>query len=195
MRRIIGLVSILLLLTSCATEVPGEASSPLKSPRTSIKPLPFTPTIQGRTNDRTDGTTFEPCSAYTDAELRSLDINPATRMDAAAVDFANYRGCHWRGNDYTAARGGGEYSQIVGREMTLPEYKKYMSSMPWQPDRLVHGRPLAVAIENDYCVANFASEFSIVTTIVASSKPSPGNVAECDKAVAFASLAITKAPE
>ncbi|WP_231707141.1 DUF3558 domain-containing protein [Tsukamurella sputi] len=185
----------LLLVASCASQIPGEASSPLRSPRTSVKPLPFTPTIQGRTNDRTDGTTFEPCSAYTDAELQALGINPATRGDAAQIDYPNYRGCRWRANDYTAARGGGEYSQIVGREMTLPEYKKYMSSMPWQPDRVVHGRPLAVAIENDYCVANFASEFAIVTTIVASSKPSPGNVAECDRAIAFASLAITKAPE
>ena len=176
-------------------DVAGDPTSALKSPRTSVKPLPFTPTIQGRTNDRTDGTTFEPCSAYTDTELRSLNINPATRMDAAAVDFANYRGCGWRGTDYTAARGGYEYSQIVGRELTLDEYKKSMSHREWQPDRMVHGRPLAVSATLDYCSAAFRSEWSIVSTIVASNTPSPGNVAVCDRAIAFATLAITKAPE
>lgn len=195
MGRALLAIAFVLLLAGCTVDVAGDPTSALKSPRTSVKPLPFTPTIQGRTNDRTDGTTFEPCSAYTDNELRSLDINPATRMDAAAVDFANYRGCHWRGNDYTASRGGGEYSQIVGLKMALPDYKKYMSPRVWQPDRMVHGRTLAVSSTLVYCSAAFASEFAIVSTIVASSNPSPGNVAECDRAIAFASLAITKAPE
>ncbi|RDH11689.1 DUF3558 domain-containing protein [Tsukamurella pulmonis] len=186
-------IALTVLLSGCTVAVPGEPTA-TSDPRTSAKPLPFTPKINGRTNERTDGTSFEPCNAYTDADLRALDINPASIHDAAQVDFPNYRGCGWRGNGYTAARGGVEYSQIVGRELTLDEYKKQMKRLPWQPDRFAHGRPIAVAIENDYCVANFASEESIVTTIVASNTPSPGNTVECDKAVAFASLAITKAP-
>ncbi|WP_254657634.1 DUF3558 domain-containing protein [Tsukamurella pulmonis] len=182
------------VINGCTTAVPGEPTSALTASAHSMKALPFTPKINGRTNERTDGTSFEPCNAYTDVDLQALDINPASITDAAQVDSANYRGCHWLANDYTAARGGGDYSQIVGREMTLPEYKKYMSSLPWQPDRIVNGRPLAVAIENNYCVANFASEESIVTTIAGSTNPSPGNLTECDRAIAFASLAITKAP-
>ncbi|KXP12549.1 hypothetical protein AXK60_04860 [Tsukamurella pseudospumae] len=156
--------------------------------------MPFTPTINDRTNDRTDGTTFEPCNAYTDAELIALNINPETITDAAQVDSANYRGCRWRAQNYTAARGGGQYSQIVGREMTLDQYKRYLSTKVWQTDRMASGRPIAVAAENNGCSASFSSEQSIVTTIATSTNPSPGNVLECDRAVAFASLAISKAP-
>ncbi|KXO93940.1 hypothetical protein AXK61_05240 [Tsukamurella pseudospumae] len=86
------------------------------------------------------------------------------------------------------------YSQIVGREMTLEEYKRYMATLRWQTDRTVRGRSLAVAAENDNCLAVFRSEESIVATIASSTNPSPGNVIECDRAVAFASLAISKAP-
>lgn len=160
----------------------------------SPRPLPFTPTIRDRTNDRTDGSSFEPCSAYSEAELLSLDINPSTIRDAAQVDSANYRGCRWRARDYSAARGGGLYSQIVGHKMSLDEYKRYMSSLRWQADRTVHGRILAVAAESDNCAAVFGSERAIVVTIASSTTPSSGLVTECERAVAFASLAISKAP-
>ncbi|WP_019203780.1 DUF3558 domain-containing protein [Tsukamurella sp. 1534] len=180
-------------VTSCAVSVPGDPTA-AGIPRTSAKPLPFTPTIKNRTNDRTDGTTFEPCSAYTDPELQALDINPATITDAAQIDSANYRGCHWRAFDYTSARGGTQYSQIVGLEMPLDQYKKKMSSRTWQPDRTAHGRTIAVASGFDDCVVAFRSDESIVTTNAAATTPSPGLTAECDRAIAFASLAISKAP-
>ncbi|NKY19981.1 DUF3558 domain-containing protein [Tsukamurella spumae] len=182
-----------LVLVGCNATVPGEPITSNKA-STLTKPLPFTPTIKERTNDRTDGTSFEPCSAYTDGELRALDINPATVEDAAKVDSANYRGCHWRGNDYSVARGGTQYSQVVGLEMTLDEYKRYMKTLPWQADRTAHGRSLAVVAENNYCIAVFRAELSIVTTRSSSTNPSPGRTVECERAVAFASLAITKAP-
>ncbi|WP_343952370.1 DUF3558 domain-containing protein [Tsukamurella spumae] len=177
----------------CTVAVPGEPVA-ARNPRTSPVPLPFTPTIKDRTNDRTNGTSFEPCSAYSDAELRALEINPATLADAAKVDSANYRGCHWRANDYTSARGGGQYSQIVGHKMTLDEYKRYMSTLRWRADRVAHGRRIAVAAEFDNCVAAFSSEQAIVVTIAAWTKPSPDLTVECERAVAFASLAISKAP-
>ncbi|ADG79520.1 hypothetical protein TPAU25S_00738 [Tsukamurella paurometabola] len=178
----------------CATAISGEPTSALSSPRTSPKPLPFTPTIKNRTNDRTDGTTFEPCAAYTDTELRALDIDPATISDAAQVDAANYRGCRWDSIGYTKGRGI-EYSQIVGNEASLDSYKQKYKDLPWQPDRTVEGRPLAVATESEYCFGVFMSEFAVVVTIAAQPvDPSPGRTVECEKAIAFASLAITKAP-
>lgn len=193
-RKLALAIALTVLLGGCTVAVPGEPTA-TSGPRTSAEALPFTPKIKGRTNERTDETSFEPCIAYTDADLQALDINPRSMHDAAQVDFPNYRGCRWRANGYTPSAGGVEYSQIVGRELTLDEYKMQMKGLPWQSDRVAHGRPIAVAIESDYCVANFASEESIVTTIVASNTPSPGNTVECDKAVAFASLAITKAPK
>ncbi|WP_269451169.1 DUF3558 family protein [Tsukamurella pseudospumae] len=177
----------------CTMTVPGQPVTSGK-PGAVAGPLPFNPTIAERTNDRTDGTTFEPCSAYSDAELRGLEIDPTTVEDAAKVDSANYRGCHWRGSDYSAARGGTQYSQIVGVEMPLDRYKRYMRTLPWQADRTAHGRSLAVAAENNYCIAAFRAELSIVATRASSTNPSPGRTVECERAVAFASLAITKAP-
>lgn len=181
-------------LTGCATNVAGEPTSALKSARTSPKPLPFSPTIKNRTNERTDGTTFEPCSAYTAAELRAIDIDPATMSDAPQVDSPNYRGCRWQSIGYTA-RAGFRYSQILGNELSLDEYKRKYRNLPWQADRTFEGRRLAVAPENDYCFAVFASEFAVVVTLASGMQPSPGRTVECDKAVAFASLAISKAPE
>ncbi|GAA1011738.1 hypothetical protein GCM10009551_096990 [Nocardiopsis tropica] len=203
-----GLLAVGLVLSGCTTTVTGDpapdaaamsvtrttnAASTTKS-HAPAKPLPFTPTIKNRTNDRTDGTSFEPCTAYTDAELIAIDINPSSIRDAAQVDAANYRGCRWNANDYTDSRGGGQYSQIVGREMGLDEYKRYMNTLQWQPDRQAHGRTIAYAPEKNYCISAFASEQSIVTTIAGSTNPSPGNKAECDRAIAFASLAVSKAP-
>lgn len=184
-------------LGGCAVDVPGEPTSALKSPRTSPKPLPFSPTIKDRTNDRTDGTTFEPCSAFSADELRSLSIDPTTISDAAQIDSANYRGCHWKSIGFNTATGRGfDYSQIVGNKMTLDEYKTKYKDLAWQPNRTAHGRPIAVVASSDYCTAVFTSEFAVVVTIAGQSvDPSPGRTAECDRAIAFATLAITKAPE
>lgn len=181
-------------LTGCATDVAGEPTSALKSPRTSPKPLPFSPTIKNRTNERTDGTTFEPCSAYTATELIALDIDPASISDAARIDGANYRGCHWQSIGYTS-RVGFRYSQIVGNQGTLDEYKRKYRNLPWQPDRTIQGRRVAIVAEIDYCFTVFASELALVISRTSGMVPSPGRTVECDKAVAFASLAISKAPE
>ncbi|WP_343930365.1 DUF3558 domain-containing protein [Tsukamurella strandjordii] len=201
------MVAAALLVSGCTTTLSGEpvsgvpssvttngTAAPTSTSRPPAKPLPFTPTIKNRTNDRTDGTTFEPCSAYTDAELLALDINPTTITDAAKIDYPNFRGCDWLGTDYTAKRGGSQYSQIVGRELTLDEYKRTMKRLPWQADRTANGRTIALAPENNYCIAAFASEKSIVTTSVIVTNPSPGRTVECDRAFAFASLAVSKAP-
>ncbi|ADG77940.1 hypothetical protein TPAU25S_00044 [Tsukamurella paurometabola] len=193
MRFLLIAVACAALVSGCATAVPGEPIA-TGSSRASTKPLPFTPTIKNRTNDRNDGTTFEPCTAYTDADLLPLDINPGSIRDAAQVDAANYRGCRWNANDYTARSGGGQYSQIVGLTMTLEQYKRSMKTLRWQPDRQAHGRTIAYAPENNYCSASFSSERAIVVTIASSTNPSPGNQAECERAIAFASLAASKAP-
>ncbi|MDP0398620.1 DUF3558 domain-containing protein [Tsukamurella strandjordii] len=181
------------LSCGCAVSVTGEPFA-AETSRVSNKPLPFPSTIKNRTNDRNDGTSFEPCTAYTDSELLSLDINPATVEDAATVDSANYRGCHWQSTDYSAGGSGGNYSQIVGMKMPLDEYKRYMKTLQWQPDRSVQGRTIAIAAEFNACTAVFASDKAIVVTRRSSLNPSPGRTVECDRAFAFASLAVSKAP-
>lgn len=186
----IALVSLLVVggcsISVSGTAVPGQTS-------TSAAPLPFTPTIGERTNDRTDGTSFEPCTAYTDEELERVGISPRTVRDAGFSDSPNFRGCRWDTPD-----GSGWFGQTVANQAPLNAYKARQSQRPWQPDNQVGGRTLAVAAEQpDGCIAVFVSEAAVVISgfnTISPRTPSPGLVAECDTAIAWATLAIAKAP-
>ncbi|MDP0398944.1 DUF3558 family protein [Tsukamurella strandjordii] len=203
-----GIVSTL-ALAGCTPSITGEAVStegssqatitsvpPAASPsRATASQLPFTTTVEGRTNERNDGSSFEPCTAYTAQELRALNIDPFSLADAAKSRSPNFRGCEW-----TSVKAGPSdrnylnYSQIVGKRITLDDYKREQSFRPWQPDRIVMGRRLAVAPTKYDCTAAFISEAAVVITGTITPYPSSGLVRECDAAVAFATLAISKAP-
>ncbi|GAB3125578.1 hypothetical protein GCM10027289_00050 [Tsukamurella serpentis] len=155
--------------------------------------MPFVPRFAGRTNERNDGTSFEPCTAYSDAELRSLGVASQTLSDAAISESPNYRGCHWQ-----SPNGSGRFSQIVGNEKSTSDYKAKQSARPWQPDRVVNGRIVIVATElGDGCLASFMSRNAMVHSsfrVTSPGKPSADLVPECEKAIAWATLAISKAP-
>ncbi|GAA0996017.1 hypothetical protein GCM10009551_061900 [Nocardiopsis tropica] len=202
-------IACTLALGGCTTSVPGapvsadrdsqaeETDAPPTMSQTGppTAPLPFTPAIQGRTNERNDGSSFEPCTAYTAQELRALNIDPFSLADAAKSRSPNFRGCEW-----TSVKAGPSdrsylnYSQIVGKRITLDDYKREQNFRPWQPDRIVMGRRLAVAPTKYDCTAAFISEAAVVITGTITPYPSSGLVRECDAAVAFATLAISKAP-
>lgn len=179
---------VLLLVSGCATEVEGESvAGPVTS---SAITLPFVPTISERSNERNSGSTFEPCVAYSDEEMRSIGADPRTMSDAAISDSPNYRGCHWE----TPGRVG-LYSQIVGDEVSTDEYKRKQYYRQWQPDRIIGGRTVIVAIERpEGCFASFMSERAMVHSSFSSRTPSEGLRAECDIAIKWATLAIAKAP-
>ncbi|MDP0398945.1 DUF3558 family protein [Tsukamurella strandjordii] len=202
-------IACTLALGGCTTSVPGapvsadrdsqaeETDAPPTMSQTGppTAPLPFTPAIQGRTNERNDGSSFEPCTAYSAQELRDLNIEPASLQDAAKSNSPNFRGCHW-----TSIKAGPadrtylDYSQVVGKRISLDAYKREQNFRAWQPDRVVMGRRLAVAPMKYDCTAAFISESAVVTTGAIALYPSPGLTRECDAAVAFATLAISKAP-
>ncbi|WP_231706752.1 MULTISPECIES: DUF3558 domain-containing protein [Tsukamurella] len=186
-----------LLLSGCAVAVEGEAvveeSVVKRSVLAPAQPLPFTPQHAGRTNERNDGTSFEPCTAYTDEEMRNLGAEPRTLKDAAISVSPNYRGCHWQSGDGIAS-----FSQTLGNEKSLDAYKAKQSYRPWQPDRVINGRRVIVTTEDrDGCFASFMSEKAIVHSaysVAVFGTPSPGLVSECNKAIEWATLAISKAP-
>lgn len=209
MQRIPGLlIACTLLTTACATEVGGEAvSAPSSSvpsfptgaavspPSPTASPLPFTPRFKARTNERNNGSSFEPCTAYTADELIAIKIDPTTLSDAAKSDSPNFRGCDWKSlNSAQNARDYLDYSNIVGKRIALDDYKREQSFRQWQPDRTVGGRRLAVGTTSYHCVAVFISQQATIISTAQALHPSPGLVRECDAAVALATLSISKAP-
>lgn len=194
MRACLGGAALVLLLSGCAVAVEGHAvPETARATLTEARPLPFTPQFEGRTNERNDGTTFEPCTAYTEGEMRALGADPATLTDVMISVSPNYRGCRWRSPDRVAS-----FSQTLGNEESLDAYKVKQSYRPWQPDRTISGRRVIVTTEGrDGCFASFMSERSIVHSaysIGTRGKPTADLVAECNKAIEWATLAISKAP-
>ncbi|MGZ9825512.1 DUF3558 domain-containing protein [Tsukamurella ocularis] len=185
-----------MLLSGCTVAVAGQAipaeGAGTQISKASTDALPFTPRFGGRTNERNDGTTFEPCAAYSDEEMRALGADPRTLADAAISESPNYRGCHWQTSD-----GAGRYSQIVGNERSTEAYKAKQSYRPWQADRVVDGRVVIVSTEDGGCFASFMSQRAMVHSsfrIGSAGKPTVDLVTECDKAIEWATLAISKAP-
>ncbi len=125
--------------------------------------------------------------------MRALGADPGTLKDAAISVSPNFRGCWWQSPDRVAF-----FSQTLGNEKSLDIYKVKQSYRPWQPDRIINGRRVIVTTERDTgCFASFMSEDAIVHSsyrIGSAGKPSAGLVAECNKAIEWATLAISKAP-
>ncbi len=194
LRSSLALVVAVVVLTGCAVSIDGEAIPESRTETTSTRPLPFTPKYEGRTNGRNNGTSFEPCTAYSDDEMRALGADPRTLEDVMISVSPNYRGCQWESTDRTAY-----FSQEVGNEVSLTRYKAKQSHRPWQRDRVISGRTVIVTTERENgCFASFMSESAIVHSAYsvdgAGAKPSPGLKVECEKAIAWATLAISKAP-
>ena len=194
LRGWLGLVGTSVLLSACTVSVEGEGV-PANSTATTLSmlPLPFVPKYSGRTNERNNGTRFEPCTAYTDEEMRALGADPGSIEDVMISESPNYRGCQWRSPDRVAY-----FGQTLGNEKSLDVYKAKQSYRPWQPDRVINGRRVILTTEDrDGCFASFMSEGAMVHSaysIGTRGKPSSDLVAECNKAIEWATLAISKAP-
>lgn len=194
MRACLGLAAVALLLVGCAVTVDGEAVPGGGVTTSSARPLPFVPKYEGRTNERNDGTSFEPCTAYSDEEMRALGADPRTLEDVMISYSPNYRGCQWKSPDRASF-----FSQTLGNEKSLEVYKAKQSWRPWQPDRVIDGRRVILTTERDFgCFASFMSEGAIIHSAYTvdgwDKKPSAGLVDECNKAIEWATLAISKAP-
>lgn len=125
--------------------------------------------------------------------MRALGADPLTLKDVMISVSPNYRGCRWRSPDGVAS-----FSQTLGNEVSLDAYKAKQISRPWQPDRVIDGRRVILTTEgSDACFASFMSERAIVHSaysVAVLGQPSVGLVAECNKAIEWATLAISKAP-
>ncbi|GAA4392099.1 DUF3558 domain-containing protein [Tsukamurella soli] len=178
----------------CTTTIPGEPiaakGSAVASQTAGSPPLPFAVTFTERWNHRNDGSSFEPCTAYSSAELRSIGIDPASVSDAAGHDSPNIRGCHWK-------RGDAGPSQFVTNPAGLDRYKRLQRDKRWSPDTIVNGRRIAVATgDDDTCGAAFESQRALVVTLITAYPQRTGRSLdeECAWVVRFASMAAARAP-
>lgn len=159
--------------------------------------LPFDTTHSRRWNSSNDGSSYEPCTALSDAELQRLGIDPDSVRDAAGTNGQTLRGCNWR----SAGPDGRKWSvaQIVGDSADLASDKARNSSSAdiWMSDVVIAGRTIGVhRMSGDRdCDTYVQSGGAAVNTIVmAHGLPRPPVEEICAKALEFTRATIGKMP-
>lgn len=90
-------------LVACGHTTGGTAtvvSSPSEATQTSVSVSNSLPSPPPAPNKFNDGTTFEPCRAFTGDELTSWGVKPDTVHIDGGPDFVQ-RGCGWDGDGWT----------------------------------------------------------------------------------------------
>ena len=160
--------------------------------------LPFETEHPNRWNRGNDGTSYEPCTALTDARLSGLGVDPATVRDAAGTNGQTLRGCAWEYRDSVPSQGW-SVSQIVGNWESL-ELDKQMKSTEydvWRDDVVVNGRVIGVLtdpVAGD-CVTYVQSGRAAVNTFVFNHSDSPDVDETCDRALEFTRATLDQMPE
>lgn len=157
------------------------------------QPLPFVTLFPNRWSSGNDGTTYEPCTAISAQELRSLDLIPETASDAAVADHQTVRGCTWfYRNSETPSM-----SQSVGNAKPIAEYKAQLSTtMDWLPDITISNRVVAIgSLAPDTCsTATRSGRANVVTMYSVSPVDPPPLPTLCAKALEFTRATIDKMP-
>ncbi|HEY9312191.1 DUF3558 family protein [Williamsia sp.] len=201
-RNIIVLVLILVAVSGCqngdtttkavpiTANPPGESSIVSGTP----VPLPFDNRFPNRWNPANDGTSFEPCVAYSDEELTAFGIDPAQIEDVAQVDGQGTRGCSWKMPD------GFSLSQVVTNSESLDVYRQGVSEVDWRSDLLVGDRRVGsfgIQYESSELCSTYVQSFKAgVVTNVMVFDSAEGKAAEpCEFVDSFTRAYIDKIPE
>ncbi|MGH3723887.1 MAG: DUF3558 domain-containing protein [Mycobacterium sp.] len=99
MRWIVLVATSTALVAGCTHDsIQGmPTTDPSSSPSATTDTSTASPTAKTTTPDRVKGTTFDACTAITDADVATWDVKPDKR-DAHATAFGqNVRGCIWDG--------------------------------------------------------------------------------------------------
>lgn len=190
----------ILFLAACQVEdgateaTPGATSVVTESTGPEDISLPFDNPFPNRWNPSNDGTSFEPCVAYSDDELLRFGVDPSVIEDAAIVDGQGIRGCDWfMPRQFTL-------SSVVTDSTSLEHYKAGARELDWKADLVVGGRIVGQAQLNDderTCKTYVQSyESVIVTSVVIASGSGPrANYDPCQMVVDFTTAYIDKIPE
>lgn len=193
------------LLAGCSeTRVGAVHAAPVRAVAVD---LPFEPEQATRLNDRNDGSTFEPCVAYQDADLLSLNIDPATMQDLMPWPDPVRRGCAWAipGFIYMQgvtdiAAGAPDFNTRTAADAPLDTGgliaalgESNVTDHTWEPTDPIDGRVIALYHDSKYqCGTVFETQDSIVITLLDVFPAVEPEI--CAKVIAFTELAVAASP-
>lgn len=156
-------------------------------------PLPFENPFPNRWNESNDGSPFEPCNAFSSAELLRFQIDPEMIEDAAIVDGQGIRGCRWM------MTGRFSFSNLVTNSESLEIYRQGVVEYDWQSDLEIEGRTVGlfslVHGSSKECSTYVQSYSAAVVTNVLPSASAEGKAIDaCKLAVDFTRAYIDKIP-
>lgn len=198
MNRALALVAMTSALSvnivSCASVTSGDATTALptssastaSSTATNTMPSPHPPP-----NDNNDGTSFDPCVAYTANELKAWGVAPGSVEDKGVKDIVQ-RGCQWKGDGWVLQQ------LVVNR--TLNEYldqQRFPGSEAITVGDLNAVRFRSPPDDQTVCFVVLPSQRATVGTIVRVNDPQAQRSIPdaCVKALAIATDAARKLPK
>lgn len=152
-----------------------------------------------RTNGLNDGSMFEPCTAYTPAELRTFGLDATTASESSPhVDEDHVRGCAWDSFDTPRSfinQGIVNYGSHRDDVETIYQ-NDYSTEWTFYPNEFRNGRIVSTWFTSldGRCTSEFEVEGAILTTEGADMRDEPPSMAQmCDWIRPFVDLALTKA--
>ncbi len=200
-RILAPLVAAIAVIASCSTTTSGSpapagtpsTSVPGSSSPTSSVSIPYTLTAPhpppGKKND---GTSFDPCVAYTAEEIRSWGVDPS-KVEDIATRGLEYRGCNWSADGWSIEQG--VINNPISDYLNTPVYPGSRAQNIGGLDGVVYQSP---ATGDSMCTAALPSQQATVHVIVGIYNEKRGRKAVpdlCAKAVEVAAFVATKLPK
>lgn len=191
------------VLAACSTPTAGEAvrSISSNSPGPSVKTTAPSTTVSNTLpaphpppNEHTDGSTFEPCTAFSADELHGWGVDPA-KVDDVGVENPLLRGCRWRQENRSWSLG------IRVHNSTVEKYLQPESTLKLQEPITIAGRSGAVNSSDgrqEQCDVILPSQQAVVifTVRVYSGDEGPRLVPDaCNKAIDVATAVAARLPQ
>ncbi|TDZ96877.1 DUF3558 family protein [Mycobacteroides salmoniphilum] len=185
-----------LVLAGCGSTVSGDAktapasgSSGTGNATSSSSPAGNTvPAPHQTPNTNTDGTPFDPCLAYSAAELGKWGLDPAT---VKGVDDGLQRGCIWDGK--------GWYVQQLVINRSISEYldtDNYPDAQPLTIAGLQGSQHRLSQPGTGFCSVQIPSQRAVVATLVRVDPEAANKIPDaCTKAIEIATDTAAKLPK
>lgn len=192
-RSLASIAALAVTVSACGTTTDGIATTAPSIAGTSST----SPTVSNSLtsphpppNQYNDGTTFDPCLAFTADELRSWGVKPESVEERGAPDRV-LRGCNWSGDGWFI------YISVINRPVSdYLNHDNFPGSQPTQVGGLDGVTYRAVGTDN--CWIELPSRSASVGTSVQILDPKLGPKAvpdTCAKAMAVASVVAGKLPK